>query len=56
LALIHAITSPVGTLEQALGHTQSVGQVLAWFVLISALSWGAAWWNARRKNRLLALT
>lgn len=50
LALIHAIPSPAGTLERALGNTQSVGQTVAWFVLISALSWGAAWWNARRKT------
>jgi uncharacterized membrane protein YeiB len=51
LTIIHAVPSPYGTLEQCLGRTQSLGQVVGWFVFIAAISWGAAWWNERRKER-----
>lgn len=51
LTIIHAIPSPFGILEEGLGKTQSVGQVVSWFALIAAISWGFAWWNERRKER-----
>ncbi len=55
LTIIHAIPSPFGTLEQCLGRRQSLVQVVGWFVFIAAISWGAAWWNERRKERMKGL-
>lgn len=52
LALIHAVPSPIGTLEQGFGKTQSIVEVVGWFLLVAGMSWGAAWWNERRKERL----
>lgn len=51
LMMIHAIPLPFGTLDIGLGKTQSVMQVIGWFVLIAALSFGAALWNKWRKER-----
>ena len=49
LTLIHAVPLPSSSLEQGFGKTQTVAQVVGWFVLVAGMSWGVAWWNERRK-------
>ena len=58
LVLIHAFPFRDATLEQKYGGTQSIGKVVAWFILLSvicvAVARGNEWRKARNRRKLAA--